>query len=133
MLKKIITSTLLLALTVLCWAQPKELSLEDIYKNGTYAPRGITALRWSDDGKSFYTLQRNEEVGGLDIVLNDIATGNKSVAISATQLIPQGEEKPLIVENYIWSPDKSNNLLLLSIKTCGILEGSLTYECPGEK
>lgn len=116
MLKKIITSTLLLALTVLCWAQPKELSLEDIYKNGTYAPRGITALRWSDDGKSFYTLQRNEEVGGLDIVLNDIATGNKSVAISATQLIPQGEEKPLIVENYIWSPDKSKLLIYTNSK-----------------
>ena len=52
MTKRLITVILLATLAITSWGEGKRLTLEDIYKNGTYAPSGITALRWSEDGKS---------------------------------------------------------------------------------
>ena len=88
-------------------AQEQKLTLEDIYKNGGYAAKGITAFRWADDGHSFLTLESDTATGGQNIVLNDIRTGEKTISVSTSCLIPEGSSKPLDIDNYIWSPDRS--------------------------
>lgn len=97
-------------------ASERKLTLEDIYRNGEYSSRGISALRWADDGKSFYTLDRNTSIGGTDIVLNNIRTGEKTVILPASSLIPEGKSAPLRISNYIWSLDHSQLLIFTNTK-----------------
>lgn len=96
-------------------AQQKELTLEDIYQKGEYTSKGISAIRWSEDGKSFYTLDKNES-GGRDIVLNDIKSGRKTISIPASALIPEGWDRPLEVQDFIWSNDHSKLLIYTNSK-----------------
>ena len=70
-------------------AQSGRLTLEDIYKNHEYAAKGITAFRWTDDGHSFLTLEKDSATNGQNLVLNDIRTGEKTIAVAASSLIPQ--------------------------------------------
>lgn len=97
-------------------AEGRKLTLEDIYKNWEYSSKGISALRWAEDGKSFYTLDRNTDTGGRDIVLNDIKTGAKTIVLSASALIPEGQTSPLGIDNYIWSPDHGQLLIYTGSK-----------------
>ncbi len=116
------------------------LTLEDIYKHNRYGTKGVVAFRWNDDGKSFLTMQPNPELKGLDIIRNDVATGEKSIYISASQLIPKNcshnnapndsksnsqvctescsEESgsPIVIHDFQWSADHSKLLIYSNSK-----------------
>ncbi|HIZ86150.1 MAG TPA: S9 family peptidase [Candidatus Coprenecus stercoravium] len=100
------TAVICCATSLNTYAQGK-LTLEDIYSNGTYKARTVKAFSWAGDGHSFLTLEQDTVTGGQDIVLNDIRTGEKTVAVPASALIPDGGEKPLEIDGYTWSPDRS--------------------------
>ena len=88
-----------------------KLTLEDIYKNYTYSAKGVSAFRWAEDGHSFLTIERDEATGGQNIVLNDIRTGEKTVTVAASSLIPEGWDRPLTINGYTWSPDGSQLMI----------------------
>ena len=88
-------------------AQDKALTLEDIYKNHEYSSKSISAFRWTGNGHSFLTLEEDSTSGGKSIILNDISTGEKTVVLAASSLIPEGWDRPLTINGYIWSPDGS--------------------------
>lgn len=92
-------------------ARPDSLTIEDIFKNGTYRQKGYGPVRWMKDNKGYSTLENNEGVGGDELVKYDAQTGNRSVLVSAKQLIPQGKTKPLLIEDYTWSADNSKLLI----------------------
>ena len=92
-------------------AQSGRLTLEDIYKNHEYAAKGITAFRWTDDGHSFLTLEKDSATNGQNLVLNDIRTGEKTIAVAASSLIPEGCGNPLPIDGYSWSADHSMLLI----------------------
>lgn len=92
-------------------AQSGRLTLEDIYKNHEYAAKGITAFRWTDDGHSFLTLEKDSATNGQNLVLNDIRTGEKTIAVAASSLIPEGYGNPLPIDGYSWSADHSMLLI----------------------
>ena len=94
---------------------PAALTLEDIYKNNTYAQEGYGPVRWMKDSKGYSTLEVNDQIGGQDIVRYNAKTGRRSVLVSASQLIPQGQSEPLSIRDYIWSAD--NNKLLIFTNT----------------
>ena len=83
------------------------LKLDDIFKNGTYGSKGYGPIRWMKDNKGYSTLQRNNNVGGRDIIRYEAKSGKRSVLVSAKQLIPNGQSKPLPITNYEWSVDNS--------------------------
>lgn len=91
------------------------LRLEDIYKNGAYGQKSYGPVRWMKDGSGYSTLEVNATVGGRDIIRYDAKSGEKSILISAAQLIPKGEEKPLDIKSYEWSGD--NRKLLIFTNT----------------
>ncbi len=99
-----------------CAQAAEILTLEDIYKNHRYGTKGVVAFRWNDDGKSFLTMQPNKEVRGLDIIRNDVATGEQSVYISASQLIPEGSDSPILIHDFQWSEDHSKLLIYTNSK-----------------
>jgi dipeptidyl-peptidase 4 len=85
--------------------QGDSLSLDRIYASPEFYARGAGQVRWLRDG-GYTVLQRSETVeGGQDIVRVDPRTGDRTVLVSARQLVPSGAEAPLAVEDYRWSDD----------------------------
>jgi len=92
-------------------AKPDSLTLEDIFKNGTYAQKTFGPVRWMKDNGGYSTLETNREVGGKDIVRYDAATGERKVVVSAKSLIPSGGKAPLTIADYTWSDDDTKLLV----------------------
>ncbi|MEP7254935.1 MAG: DPP IV N-terminal domain-containing protein [Ferruginibacter sp.] len=89
------------------------LTLEDIYKNGTYRTKGFGPVRWMKDNNSYSTLETNIVVGGKDIIRYDAVTGARTIIVNAAQLISSGSKVPLQIDNYEWS-DANNKLLVFT-------------------
>ena len=118
MIQKEIRLTLILALFIsFCVSaqEPIPLTLEDIYKNDTYSQKGFGPVRWMKDNESYSTLEPNTQTGGKDIVRYEAKSGKKSIVISASLLIPEGQTKPLTIADYVWSDD--NRKLLVFTNT----------------
>ena len=103
MKKTLILSIGILLLTSLffkSWAQKStqlNLTLEDLYKNNLFRQKGIDALNWTKDGKSYAFLEVNETNGGNDIVTYNLKTGQREILLAASSLIPPGEKYPLFI------------------------------------
>jgi len=103
-------------LTVSAQNSRSVLNLEDIYKNNVYREKSYGPIRWSKDSKGYLTFETNNDVGGRDIVMIDAKTGARSVICSAKSFIPQGQNKPLEVSDYIWSNDNSKLLIFTNTR-----------------
>ena len=103
-MKKTILLGFALLFSFVTWSQ-ETLTLEDIYKNGTYRSKGYGPVRWMKDNKGYSTVERNTTVGGRDIIRYEAKSGARKVLVSAKQLIPKGQSKPLSISNYQWSSD----------------------------
>ncbi len=101
---------LLLLISFATWSQ-QSLVLEDIYQNGTYNMKMFGPVRWMADNQGYSTLEINSEVGEFDIVRYEAETGERSVLVSAEDLIPDGAALPLKIANYSWSVDNSKLLI----------------------
>ena len=93
-----------------------KLSLESLYQKNVFSQKGITAIRWMKDNKGYSTLEPNKSLGGKDIVKHDAKTGKSEVLVSAKILIPEGETKPLAVNDYIWSDDNQKLLIFTNTR-----------------
>ena len=98
------------------FAQNKKLTLEDIYTNNLYRARDVGQLRWMKDNKSYSTLEFNTAAKGYDIVRYDVASGTKTILVNAAQLLPAGSDKPLTIDNYIWTEDNSKLLIFTNTR-----------------
>lgn len=96
--------------------QPSALLLKDIYQNRTYAQKGFGPVRWMKDNQGYSTLEASKEYGGTDIVRYEAASGDRTVLVSAKQLIPAGGEKPLNIADYSWSEDNGKLLIFTNTK-----------------
>lgn len=102
------------------------LTLEKIYKDGEFRSEWIGRIRWLSDGSGYTAVEKSSfkiknaqgelESAGRDIVEYDPKTNARTVLISAKQLIPEGSDKPLAVEDYIWSKDRSQVLIYTNSK-----------------
>ncbi len=97
-------------------AQQKKLTLEDIYSNGTYNQKGFGPARWMKDNTGYSTLEPNGQYRGKDMVRYDVVSGERSVVVSAKDLIPEGAAEPLTIENYHWSADDSKLLIFTNTR-----------------
>lgn len=101
---------MLLAVSVLK-AEEKVLTLEDIYNNRTYAVKGVAIPRWLPGENAYTLLEKNQEIGGRDIVRYTVPDGKRTVVVNAASLIPEGSRSPLSIYDYQWSDDKSKLLV----------------------
>jgi dipeptidyl-peptidase 4 len=103
--------------TYLCAQERRaSLTLEDIYSNGKYHENGFGPVRWMKDNEGYSTLETNTQYGGKDILRYDAKTGKSEVIVSAKQLIPVNETKPLLIANYEWSDDDSKLLIFTNTR-----------------
>lgn len=114
-MKRFILIPLLLLITTSSWSQ-ETLTLEDIYKNGIYYGKGYGPVRWMKDNKGYSTLEKNNDVGGKDIIRYEAKSGKRSILVAANKLIPAGEIEPLAIRNYEWSIDNSKLLVFTNTR-----------------
>ena len=82
----------------------KTLTVEDIYKNGTYSSKGVS-WQWAKDKNGYYELKNSASGnGGRDIVWNDPITGASKIIVSADRLAPRGESRPLQIDQFAFHP-----------------------------
>lgn len=93
-----------------------ELSLPDIYKNGVYSQNRFGPIRWMKDGNGYSSIEKSTTLEGDDIVRYDALSGERSILISAAELVPSGDSKPLSVADYQWSEDNSKLLIFTNTR-----------------
>jgi dipeptidyl-peptidase 4 len=94
---------------------PSLLTIRRIYASGEFAAEPFGPARWLEDGTAYTTLEPSADGGGADLVRYDVEKGTREVMVAARQLIPSGENEPLDVEDYGWSPD--GTMLLIFTNT----------------
>ena len=97
-------------------AQTNPLNLEDIYKKNVYGAKGFGPIRFMKDNKGYTTLEYNRELKSNEIVLYTIKQASASVLVSAKQLVPKGNTKPLSINDYSWSNDNAKLLVYTNSK-----------------
>ena len=88
-----------------------DLTLDSIFKNKDF--RGETFLgQWQSDSKGFERVKRDADTGHTSIIRIDLANPTvEQVLVSASMLTPAGTDRPLRIDSYQWSQDKSKLLL----------------------
>jgi dipeptidyl-peptidase-4 len=94
------SAAVLLTAALSLQAQP-ELTLEDIYAKGTFRTRGVPQPTWTDDGRSYSALTEK------GLVQVDAATLAEKVIVPMSAFVPEGTDRPVRVEGYTWSDDKT--------------------------
>ncbi|WP_444998223.1 S9 family peptidase [Aliikangiella sp. IMCC44359] len=104
----------------------KQLTLDNIYQKRQFRSDSIGIIRWLEDGSGYTILEdssvkKEDKDGktisiGKDVVIYDPDSLARKVLISAQQLIPQGTDKPLTIDNYIWSGDRKKLLIYTNSK-----------------
>src|SRR5262249_44074605 len=86
--------------------------LRRLFASRDFAPQGFGPARWIEGGAAYTTVEPSREVnGGLDIVRYATRTGDRTVYVSARQMVPPGASQPLDFDDYDWSPDGTKLLL----------------------
>src|SRR5256714_10741625 len=84
------------------------LTLDTIF---IYAPQHPGELQWQADGSGYFMLEPSAVKERLDLVRYDAASGAKTIFVSADQLVPQGAQSPLVIEQYDFSVDGQRLLI----------------------
>ncbi len=93
------------------------LSTQRIFAGKEFDAKSFGPARWLDDESGYTTLEAaasNHEI--KEIVRYDIVAGHRDVLVSAEQLQPPGSDKPLLIKNYSWSPNKELLLIFTNSK-----------------
>ena len=96
------------------------LTIDRIYKGDEFNSKSYSA-RWlkSELGSkpAYTTLEPSDEQKGFrDIVRHDAQTGDTSLLVAATDLIPPGESDPLKIQDHAWSRDQNRLLIYTNSK-----------------
>ena len=107
------------------------LSLERIFTSEEFKVEAFGPARWLEDGSGYTILEdsqilkegdspttcdESEDERPKDIVRYDPETGERSIVVPSTRLIPKGEPQPLEIEDYFWSKDGKKLLVFTNTK-----------------
>ena len=113
------------------------LTVKRIFGDRDFATKSFGPFKWLDGGNSYTSLEDVEDASSADeasvssphdedeedepkalrhLVRYDTESGQSELLITAEQLIPEGSEEQLDVDDYEWSEDKSKLLLFTNTK-----------------
>jgi dipeptidyl-peptidase-4 len=91
--------------------------LRRIFNGDDFEAKSFGPARWLDGGEAYTTVEASKEFPkAKDIVRYSTATGERTLLVKASQLIPPGAKDPLTIQNYAWSTDKSKLLVYTNSK-----------------
>jgi len=97
-------------------SDPGILTIDRIFTDREFTSERFGPARWLDDGAGYTTLEAPADGEGRDLVKYDPKTGKREILVYARQLVPEGKEKPLRIENYAWSPGGDKLLVFTNTK-----------------
>ncbi|MBC5774450.1 S9 family peptidase [Pontibacter sp. KCTC 32443] len=107
----------LLAALLLCFAfvaqaqQKKDITLEDIYRKGTFRAQSVYGVNWMKDGQYYSSTVADDQNKVTDIVKYDVTTGKPvSTIIEGENLKPAGSSTPIQFDGYTFSSDEKKVL-----------------------
>ena len=86
-----------------------------IYSRKACTEAAVSA-RQDGQERAYTTLEKADNGKGTDIVRFDARTGQKSILVPASSLIPAGSETPLRIQDYSWSADGARLLIFTNTK-----------------
>jgi dipeptidyl-peptidase 4 len=91
--------------------QASPLTIDSIYSNREF--RGETFVgQWQSDSQGFERIKRDADTGNTSIIRIDLTDpAVEHVLVSSEMLTPPGGEKPLSIDSYQWSQDKTQLLI----------------------
>ena len=91
--------------------KPADLSIDSIFNSKNF--KGETFVgQWQSDSQGFERIKRDAETGSTSIIRVDlIAAAGEQVLVSSSMLTPADAEKPLSLDSYQWSSDKTKLLI----------------------
>jgi dipeptidyl-peptidase-4 len=93
-------------------SDPGLLTLERIFNSYEFFPEFFGPAEWMEDGSEYTTLEYSGTAyDKVNLVKYDAVTGTSTIIIESDNLIPEGKDKPLEINDYSWSPDGSRMLL----------------------
>lgn len=88
------------------------LTLERIFASSELRTKRPSRLHWIPELSGYVTLESSNSVkGGQDLVLYTLPQGKRQVIIDASSFIPLGAEKPLHIEDFSFSRDRTKLLI----------------------
>jgi dipeptidyl-peptidase-4 len=94
-----------------------EIELRRIFDVNEYEAESFSPSKWLDEGGAYTTLESSASVEGAeDIVRYESASGERTVLIDASRLVPEGESDALEIEDYAWSADRKWLLIFTNTK-----------------
>lgn len=111
-----LTIALLLLLTSMALkAQDSILTVDRIFNSGEFSQGRFGPARWQEDG--YVLLEASKETPrARELVLHNPETGTSTVLVTAAQLTPEGAKRPLGVQSYAWSADRSQLLIFTNTR-----------------
>lgn len=107
---------LMIGLSTAVQAAP-DLTLDALYNDKSFAVKTHSSGRWLKDASGYTTLEDAKgDQGGKNVVRTNPETGAQDVLISASDLIPEGQDKPLDIIDYSWSEDGRFVLIFTNTK-----------------
>ncbi|MHC4242346.1 MAG: DPP IV N-terminal domain-containing protein [Planctomycetota bacterium] len=98
-------------------SDPSLLTLERIFSSDEFKPEKFGPARWLEDGSGYTTLEDSKSLeSGKDIVRYEPESAAREVLVSAENLIPPCETKPLDINDYSWSEDGNKLLIFTNTK-----------------
>ena len=94
-------------------------TLKQIFQSRAFDEKHFGPARWVDDGAAYTTVEPSTAFPNSearDIVRYETATSKRTVLVSASQLVPSPNKKPLTLENYAWSQDNKRLLIYTNSK-----------------
>ena len=94
-------------------------ALKQIFQEHAWDKKEFGPARWVDGGTAYTTVEvstafPNSEA--KDIARYETEIGKRRVLVSASQLVPAPDKKPLIIEDYAWSGDNQHLLIYTNSK-----------------
>jgi len=91
--------------------------IDRIFKARDYDPPRFGPARWLPDGTAYAIVERPAGSSeGSEIARYVAATGERSVLVPASRLVPSGAKAPLDIDDYAWSPDGKQLLIFTNTK-----------------
>lgn len=91
--------------------ETSSLSIDSIFKDRDFRGESFVG-QWQSDSQGFERVKRDGDTGNVSIIRIDFADpAVEQILVSSEMLTPAGSEKPLSVDSYQWSQDKTKLLI----------------------
>ncbi|MCF8233366.1 MAG: DPP IV N-terminal domain-containing protein [Bacteroidales bacterium] len=88
------------------------LTIDRIFASKEFRQDHQPPVQWIENGKAYLIIETSEKVkDAKELVRYESKTQEKSIFISAEELIPEGKDEPIAIEDFSLSPDGSKVLI----------------------